>query len=221
MGIAYNTSIVTDGLVLCLDAANKKSYPGTGTTWSDLSGNGNNGTIVNATFTSDLSTNTFNFTSGTTYIDIPNNLQYVTQFSAGGWFKSLGTPGSGYHILLGGDSLEISMPTSGEIRTGVTTSNGRFVSNHGLGIVDGKWHFLSMTFDGTSKRSFIDGVFVGAQAVTGTLQNIFANRRIGVYGSQTIYFTNGYISNVFVYNRSLSDTEIQQNFNALRGRYGV
>ena len=39
--------IVTDGLVLCLDAANPKSYPGSGTTWTDLSGNGNNGTLVN------------------------------------------------------------------------------------------------------------------------------------------------------------------------------
>jgi hypothetical protein len=47
MGIFYNTSIARDGLVLHLDAANKKSYPGTGTTWKDLNGNGNNGTLIN------------------------------------------------------------------------------------------------------------------------------------------------------------------------------
>ena len=47
MGIAYNTSIVRDGLVLHLDAANKKSYPGSGTVWSDLSGNDRNGTLLN------------------------------------------------------------------------------------------------------------------------------------------------------------------------------
>ena len=46
MGVAYNSKIVTDGLVLCLDAGNSKSYPGSGTTWTDLSGNGNNGTLV-------------------------------------------------------------------------------------------------------------------------------------------------------------------------------
>jgi hypothetical protein len=40
MGIAYNPRTITDGLVLCLDAANSKSYPGSGTTWTDLSGNG-------------------------------------------------------------------------------------------------------------------------------------------------------------------------------------
>jgi hypothetical protein len=47
MGIAYNPRTITDGLVLCLDAANPKSYPGSGTIWTDLSGNGNNGTLVN------------------------------------------------------------------------------------------------------------------------------------------------------------------------------
>ena len=47
MALAHSPKIVTDGLVLCLDAANPKSYPGSGTTWTDLSGNGNNGTLVN------------------------------------------------------------------------------------------------------------------------------------------------------------------------------
>ena len=47
MGISYNPRIVTDGLVLCLDAANKRSYPGAGTTWSDLTKNNHNGTLVN------------------------------------------------------------------------------------------------------------------------------------------------------------------------------
>ena len=47
MGIAYNPKIVTDGLVLCLDAANTKSYSGTVTSWTDLSGNGNTGTLTN------------------------------------------------------------------------------------------------------------------------------------------------------------------------------
>jgi hypothetical protein len=47
MGIAYNPAIIRSNLVLCLDAANPKSYPGSGTTWTDLSGFGNNGTLIN------------------------------------------------------------------------------------------------------------------------------------------------------------------------------
>ena len=54
MATRYSPAIVTSGLVLCLDAANRKSYPGSGTTWTDLSGNGNNGTLIDSpTFNTD------------------------------------------------------------------------------------------------------------------------------------------------------------------------
>ena len=54
MATDYNHSIVTDGLVLCVDAANTKSYPGSGTTWTDISGKNHNGTLINGpTFSSD------------------------------------------------------------------------------------------------------------------------------------------------------------------------
>ena len=55
MGVAYNSRIVTDGLVLALDAGNTKSYPGSGTTWTDLSGNGRNGTLTNMEIPGDYS----------------------------------------------------------------------------------------------------------------------------------------------------------------------
>lgn len=50
MALAHSPKIITDGLVLCLDAGNTKSYPGSGTTWTDLSGQGNNGTITGAVY---------------------------------------------------------------------------------------------------------------------------------------------------------------------------
>jgi hypothetical protein len=53
MGLGHSPRIVTDGLVLCLDAANARSYPGTGTTWTDRSGNGNDGTLINGPTFSD------------------------------------------------------------------------------------------------------------------------------------------------------------------------
>ena len=63
MGVFAGPEIVEDGLVLALDAGNTKSYPGSGTTWTDLSGNGNNGTFVGTT-TFDSSTNSISFDSG-------------------------------------------------------------------------------------------------------------------------------------------------------------
>jgi len=61
MGITYNTSIVRNGLVLHLDAANRKSYPGTGTTWTDLSGLNNNGTLTNGVSYQSVNQGAFNF----------------------------------------------------------------------------------------------------------------------------------------------------------------
>ena len=55
MGLSHSPNIVTDGLVLCLDAANPRSYPGSGTSWLDLSGQGNNGTLNGPTFSNDNS----------------------------------------------------------------------------------------------------------------------------------------------------------------------
>ena len=67
MGVAYNTSIVTDGLVLCLDAANAKSYPGTGTTWYDISGNNNNATLYGSPV---VSNGVFQFNGTTQYATV-------------------------------------------------------------------------------------------------------------------------------------------------------
>jgi hypothetical protein len=100
-------------------------------------------------------------------------------------------------------------------------TNTRFVSNHGSGLNDGNWHNIGFTFDGSTKTSFIDGVNVGTQAVSGTLVNSFNNRRIGRYGGSTQYYLNGNISNIKIFNRALTANEIQQNFEALRGRYGI
>ena len=70
MAVGYNPRIVTDGLVLALDAANTKSYGGSGTTWTDLNGRGNDGTISGATYNSD---GYFSFDSTDDLVTIPNS----------------------------------------------------------------------------------------------------------------------------------------------------
>ena len=154
------------------------------------------------------------------YIELPNSLGYNDQFSAFAWFKSSGSPAGGYHIIFGGQELEISIPTSGQLRTGVYT-NTRFVSNHGSGLVDGNWHYVGFTFSGTTKTSYIDGVSVGTQSTTGTLTSSFSNRTMGRFGSSNTYYLNGEISIAQIYKKSLSPSEVQQNFNATRSRFGI
>ncbi len=175
----------------------------------------NDGTNYGATNTLlGYSAGAFDF-DGNDYIDLPADLGYSNQVSAFAWFKAEGAPPGGYHIVLGGQELEISVPTTGEVRTGVTTSNGRFVSNHGSGLTDGDWHFIGFTFNGTNKRSFIDGVDVGNLSVTGNLINSFSYRRIGRFGSSSTYYLNGSVDEVMIFNRTLTSKEVQELYNGV------
>lgn len=163
----------------------------------------------------------FSFTPNN-YIQLANDLGYTTEVSVFAWIRHLGTPSSGgYHIIFGGIELEISIPVStGEVRTGIYT-NARYVSNHGSGLLDGKWHYVGFTFSGTTKTSYIDGVNVGTQTTAGSLTANFANRTMGRFGTNTTYTSNCHIALATVHNRALSDSEVKQNFYALRGRFGI
>ena len=91
MGLGHSPRIVTDGLVLCLDAANARSYPGTGTTWTDMKG-GNNGTLANSpTFNNNGSLSHFSLSGSNDNIKIAEsstlNFQPTQPFSVFCWFK--------------------------------------------------------------------------------------------------------------------------------------
>lgn len=152
-------------------------------------------------------------------IDLPDSLGYTTKVSCFAWFKSNGSPTGGYHIICGGSHLEISIPTAGALRTGVETSSGRYVSNHGSGVTDGNWHHIGFTYDGSTKRAYIDGSLVGSLSVPGTLVHTFSNRKIGQFGSNTSYYPNGEIGPYHVYKEALSDDEVRNLYEAHAKRY--
>lgn len=157
--------------------------------------------------------------SNANYIALPSDIGYSgNNMSAFAWFKSNGSPSGGYHIIFGGQELEISIPTSDALRVGIY-SGTRYVSNHGSGLLDGNWHYIGFTTDGSTKTAYIDGVEVGTQAVAGTLTTSFSNRVIGRFGSSGTYYSNADITACYVYNKTLSAAEVKQNFNAMRGRY--
>ena len=90
-------------------------------------------------------------------------------------------------------------------------------------LINGQWNNVVATFDGTYKRIYVNGNLVAtSSALTGTItQNTTGYAYIGAYGNLAGYYFNGNIADTKVYNRALTATEIQQNFNALRGRFGV
>jgi len=227
--ITFDNNIVQDGLLLNLDAGDFASYSG-GTTWYDLSGNGNNGTLVNGVgFDSDY--------RGSLTFDGSN--QYVTLSS------SQIAPGTGAftwnflvrHIPTGGGVGRYSILLSG---TGSNTSYGVVYMNSDTGLgyyasgnrildsdpsFDNQWWHIAFVGNGGLSGSrtlklYRNGVQAGS---TYTYDYNFTSTTpiIGANHSSFAELMRGNISNVLYYNRELTEAEVQQNFNALRGRYGI
>lgn len=221
MGIAYNTSVVRDGLIVHLDAANVKSYPGSGTTWYDLSGNGNNGTLSSHTYTSNLSESYFVF-SGSGAAVVPSfsksianqmTMEVVYMSSATDTFSTYG------RIVDRGDTT-ISLGTASTYRLRAWTYAGGSRSSEsqvsGIG-QDGLWHHLIYTYDGSNTSLYLDGVYQNGYAKTGNLENP-ASITIG-NGDGNLF--NGRIALFKYYENGFTSSQVNQNFEALRGRYGL
>lgn len=162
----------------------------------------------------------FKFNAGSK-ISLPNDLGYTTEVSVFAIFKSLGTPASGYHVILGGQALELTVPDAGQVRVGLTIDGSRNVHNYGGGLSDGKYHYIGFTFDGNNKVAYIDGKEVGSTPVSGILTNIFDNRTIGSYGSSNSYGVNGLVPILRIYNRSLSQDDVYSDYNSIKSRFGI
>jgi hypothetical protein len=229
MATNYSPKIVTDGLVLCLDAADKNSYPGSGTALTDVATSNSGVTLSNADIGT-LTTGVFDFAGnagdGTSrYIDTPTTIGYTTEVSCFIWFKRTTNTGvaNNYHILVGDAALEMSVNTGGSyLRNGVVVNSVRYVANDGSAIGTNTWHYCGITYTNYIKKSYVDGVLQGTQICgsSGNLNHEVENRRFGRYGGSD-YALVGQLGPIQIYNRVLSTKEISQNFNAQRSRFGV
>lgn len=219
MALSHNPNIVTDGLVLCLDAANPKSYPGSGTTWKDISRNGNDGTLVNgvgysednrgsmvfdgaddgATFGKIITTTAFTVSAYINQQFDTDEANFITQDSGS-------DPG---RLLLRRRSDMLNFFVGGSSFFGNKTIN--------IGI----WYntTFSRSSDGTAKIFINGNVDATGTLTTNAITDI--DTSIGYFPRVPSRSFPGNISNVQIYNRALSEAEIKQNFNALRGRYGI
>lgn len=220
MGVAYNTSVIRNGLVLYLDAPNAKSYPGSGTTWFDLSGNSKNSSLANGP-TYDGQSIIFDGVDDSSVV----NLTGISNFSAltvSAWYYSnVGTS----TCLTYCDPFILHFRGAGfylRSSDGVTDSGYLGWQTTPSGSV---WNMLTGTWNGTTMKLYLNGVkqanelsFAGGS--TGLLRTN-GNTTVGGYFNVSQPWTNGKMSSFSVYNRALSDLEVSQNFNALRGRYGI
>jgi len=246
MAFAYSPKIITDGLVFAVDAANKKSYPGSGTTWIDLAGS-NNGTLTNGpTFDSGNGGSiVFDGTNDSVEMGGSDTIaSSITEGSWSCWFKSTQAGSIGYLASLK-RSINGETPSTlfslilNRINTSLTVSNGRLMilarnsANTDWNIVtfennynDGSWYNVVATASDSSLTLYVNGFQVATSTGDKSLPSITGNTRpfsIGHFDSSnnpTLSF-NGNISNVSFYNKALSSTEILQNYNVLKSRFGL
>jgi hypothetical protein len=237
MGIAYNPRIVTDGLVLALDAGNPKSYPGSGTTWTDLSGI-NNASLNGATYSS-FGGGSIEFDGTNDYVDLGGKTYIGSgeieigeangNYTLEAWINVRTSQGSN----LDADSIVGSTSIYGVgMQVGLSGSSPRI--NYGA---RGTSNFYSSTFSyntwthvvlsrigGTSVRTYLNGKFDISDVATNLEVadgQTYEGMQIGNSSSRVSGYYDGYISIVRIYKIGLTDEQVQKNFNATRSRFGI
>ena len=222
MGLAHSPRIVTNGLVLCLDAGNTKSYPGSGTTWTDISRNGNNGTLTNGPTFSSANKGAIVCDGTDDYIVLPTSasLNFTTgDFAFDCWFLT--------------DVIANSLTIFG-IPTNTTLQNrnvGAFLDyynsqtsqNHPLtdNLLTSTWYNVVITRTNGTIKGFLNKDLKFTLLSNNATHN-FSGTGIGRRTISPLgFYWDGQIAVVRIYNAGLSDSQVEQNFNATRGRFGI
>ena len=230
--MSYNNGpkIVTNGLVLCLDAGNRKSYPSSGTTWNDLSGNGNTGTLVNGP--------TFNSENGGSIVfdgtnDCGQNASSLNNFN----FNTTNAISADAWIYYSPSSYDFwfTSTVSGVIKYRFgTNSAGNFywdMGQHsdktyaGYVLPSNTWCYVTFT-GGLEAGSIVTRIYVNDTLITSLSEGISTLPAtteffIGTGEVASTHPFNGRIALTRVYNRALSASEVLQNYNATKGRFDL
>ena len=231
MSIYGGPDIINDGLVFNMDFTSSKCYPSSGSSCFDLSGtNIGTGEIINApTFNTSVNNKYFTFNGGVNaqLIRVPNDTNLNTQTpSVEVWIKTNATPQTGGLFEKGEVNTQYSLLQDNNIlrwRQMIPGFNDIFVSTASF-INTNNWYQIVGTFVSGSQRLYINAAQVATGTATGTIATNNSGMSIGVLGGYSgarTYYYNGNIAIVRVYNKVLSQSEVTQNYNALKGRFGI
>ena len=223
-------SIITQGLVLRLDAANPRSYepPYTSTTWRDISGNGNNGTLTNGPTFNSANGGSIVFDGVDDYVNLGNNSIYnitsINNFTINLWLIRFTTnlgigvlhkgiiSGFDYDwmVYLGGGSNTVAFYKKNISNAAVAINGFTFSLNTITNI--------SIVLSSDVVYFYKDGVFTNSASMVGNIRTTSNPFKIGRGWDGSL---NGRVYQAQMYNRALSSTEVLQNFNATRARFGI
>jgi Concanavalin A-like lectin/glucanases superfamily len=222
-------NIVENGLVLYLDAGTSTSYSGTGNTWTDLSGNGNNGTLTNGPTYSSANGGSLSFDGVDDYVRLANPpIQGTGSFTIISISKLTG--GTGGRIVFGGGSdsttgfyaHHYALNAQGGTKwiSGWGSANSASLSIQDYDLTS--YHYGASVYNGSTHTTYTDGIQGTIASKTNSNLDNPSYWSIGSAGGN-VGGNNfgGNISVVMAYNRALTAAEVSQNYNALRGRYGI
>ena len=224
MSLHHNPRLVSTGLIVALDAADTNSYPGSGTTWYDLSGNGNHATLQNGPIFSSDGRGSIEFdgtddgVSGAKPTLSTVTLEYyckLTGNSTGG-FPHLAMSGNTFIGLVGNTS-------SARFRISINPGAGYSEITSDLLNPSTNFNLYSMTYDGTTVRMFVNGV---QQSGTMNIASTFylmtdTAYQLSATGTPSYDKAPNRMASFRLYNRALSATEIEQNYLAQKSRFGL
>jgi hypothetical protein len=236
--------IVTNGLVLNLDAANTKSYVSGSTVWNDVSGNNNSGSLINGPTFSSQNGGYIRCDGTNDYIEVIDNTSLdfgANNFTVEYWFRKLTTsagydniwgpnkwnsgagPSSNEWLLLIGNGTNGTGDTYGFVVEVGTTAYGTGESSEPLSL--NTWYQLVGVRSGGALQTYLNGVLKQNVSPSGftsssVINNVGRNLRINNSNLNALY-TNADNAIVRIYNRALSATEVTQNYNALKSRFAL
>jgi hypothetical protein len=219
MSLTHGPLIVTSGLSLCLDAVNIKSYPGSGTKWYDLSTSNRACTLNNGpSYTSGIG-GYFTFDGVDDNVTVGTLSGYGTSVTCEAVFKT--TSGNTWKNIICGPTNDVIFTVNGGLLNfGCQGSSPIPHANYSTTTVNtGAWFHGVATYDGSNVRVYINGVKESTNARTGTITP--GSLYVGSNSGGSSEFFVGQLGFVKMYNTVLTDAQVLQNFNAVRGRYGL
>lgn len=236
MALQHSPSIVTSGLRFCYDAASPRSYPGSGSTWFDASGNGFNATLTNGVgySGSNLGSMVMDGVDDIIYAPSVNTIGAMPNQTYEIWVKSPGL-GAGKNVggLICPDYGQISyIGPDGSVtyylyNTDAWPSASYIVSlqTTGVNCFDNQWHHIVCTRNSTDALIYVDNVVRASGSGGGSWSGatIWSSMAISIGNNPNDVYYNllGNISIAKIYNTYFSASQVSQNFNAVRGRYGI
>jgi hypothetical protein len=225
MGVYGGPEVIQDGLVLSLDAGNKKSYPGSGTTWTDVSGRGNNGTLTNGPTYSSANGGSIVFDSVDDYATLPSSSSFAfgtANFTLEVWIYPQSFTTYTHMIAFPNqNTLALKAGRTGDGDGGIyfyTPSYTTFGSTPGWTLSLNTWNHVVFKRDSFVGYAFLNALPKGSKS---GFTNNFSAQVLNIHNGWPGEFAQCRISSVKIYNRALTDSEILQNYIATKGRYGL